>query len=104
MPCSMGERVAKEIEELTGLETRCTVLGHLQRAGEPLPYDRVMATLFGASCADYLARGDFGKILVWQNDQIVGIPLLDVASQVKNVGLDEPLVKAAKSVGICFGD
>lgn len=104
MTCSIGARVAKEIEELTGLETRCTVLGHLQRAGTPLPYDRVMATMFGATAADYLARGEFGKILVWQNDQIVGIPLMDVASQVKNVPADDPLVKTAKSVGVCFGD
>ncbi len=104
MTCSVGARVAKQIEEITGLESRCTVLGHLQRAGSPLPYDRCMATLFGATAADYLAREEFGKILVWQNDQIVGIPLLDVASQVKNVPTDDPLVKTAKSVGISFGD
>lgn len=104
MTCSVGARVAKDIEALTGLETRCTVLGHVQRAGTPVPYDRCMATLFGATAAEYLAKGDFGKILVWQNDQIVGIPLLDVASQVKNVSPDEPLVKAARSVGISFGD
>lgn len=104
MPCSIGIRVAKEIEEATGLETRTTVLGHTQRGGSPCTYDRVMATLFGATAADYLAAGNFGKILVWQNDQIVGIPLGDVAKQVKNVSADEPLVKAAREMGISFGD
>lgn len=104
MGCSIGERVAKEIQEATGLETRCTVLGHLQRGGSPDAFDRYMATLFGSTAADYLARGEFGKILVWQNNQITGIPLRDVASQVKSVKKDEPLVEAAKKTGICFGD
>ncbi|MCR5613519.1 ATP-dependent 6-phosphofructokinase [Treponema sp.] len=104
MTCSIGERVAKEIEEATGLETRCTILGHLQRGGQPNSYDRFMATLFGTTAADYLARGEFGKILVWQNHQIVGIPLGDVAAQAKSVSLDEPLIKSARSTGISFGD
>ncbi|MBR5933780.1 MAG: 6-phosphofructokinase [Treponema sp.] len=104
MKCSIGERVAEEIQEETGLETRCTVLGHLQRGGSPDAYDRYMATLFGSMAADYLARGEFGKILVWQNNQITGIPLRDVAGQVKSVKKDEPLVKAAEKAGICFGN
>lgn len=104
MTCSVGQRVASELQQITGLDVRCTVLGYLQRAGSPLPYDRCMATLFGATAADYLARGEFGKILVWQNDQIKAIPLADVASQVKNVPEKSPLVIAARNVGISFGD
>lgn len=104
MGCSIGERVAKEIEEETGLETRVTVLGHLQRGGSPNAYDRYMASLFGAAAADYLSRGEFGKILVWQNNQITAIPLADVAGQVKKVSADESLVAAARGIGISFGD
>ena len=58
----------------------------------------------GAAAADFAARGEFGKILVWQNHKIVGIPLEDVASQIKSISLDNPMIKTAKSVGISFGD
>ena len=104
MGMSIGARVAAEIEKETGFETRVTVLGHLQRGGTPDSYDRFMATQFGAAAADFAARGEFGKILVWQNHKIVGIPLEDVASQIKSIELDNPMIKTAKSVGISFGD
>ena len=104
MGMSIGARVAAEIEKETGFETRVTVLGHLQRGGTPDSYDRFMATQFGAAAADFAARGEFGKILVWQNHKIVGIPLEDVASQIKSISLDNPMIKTAKSVGISFGD
>lgn len=104
MNCSIGERLAKEIEEETSLETRVTVLGHLQRGGSPNPYDRLMATHFGATAADFLYKKDFGKILVWQNNEIVGIPLQDVSSQTKAVPLDSKIIESARNIGICFGD
>ena len=104
MGMSIGARVAAEIEKETGFETRVTVLGHLQRGGTPDSYNRFMATQFGAAAADFAARGEFGKILVWQNHKIVGIPLEDVASQIKSISLDNPMIKTAKSVGISFGD
>lgn len=101
---SIGYRVAKELEDATGLESRTSVLGYLQRGGTPSPYDRVLATQFGVAAADFLARGDFGQLVAMQNNQIVGIPLEDCAGKVKNIQLDDPLIATGRSVGICFGD
>ena len=101
---SIGYRVAKELENATGLESRTSVLGYLQRGGTPSPYDRVLATQFGVAAADFLARGDFGQLVAMQNNQIVGIPLEDCAGKVKNIQLDDPLIATGRSVGICFGD
>jgi ATP-dependent phosphofructokinase / diphosphate-dependent phosphofructokinase len=104
MTNSIGYRVAHELEVATGLESRVTVLGYLQRGGTPSPYDRVLATRFGVAAADYLARGEFGKLVAIQNNKIVGVPLKDVADKVKNIPLDDPLLLGGRSVGTCFGD
>jgi ATP-dependent phosphofructokinase / diphosphate-dependent phosphofructokinase len=104
MTNSIGYRVAHELEVATSLESRVTVLGYLQRGGTPSPYDRVLATRFGVAAADYLARGEFGKLVAIQNNKIVGVPLKDVADKVKNIPLDDPLLLGGRSVGTCFGD
>ena len=104
MTNSIGYRVAHELEAATGLESRVTVLGYLQRGGTPSPYDRVLATRFGIAGADFLARGDFGKLVALQNNLIVGVPLKDAAGKVKNIPLDDPLLIGGRSVGMCFGD
>ena len=101
---SIGYRVAKELEEATGLESRTSVLGYLQRGGTPSPYDRVLATQFGVAAADFLAAGDFGKLIAMQDNKIVGVPLETCAGKVKNILLDDPLIATGRSVGICFGD
>ncbi len=104
MPQSIGYRVAKELEAATGLESRTSVLGYLQRGGTPSAYDRVLATQFGAAAADMLYRGEFGKLVAMQDNKIVGIPLETCAGKVKNIPLDDPLIAEGRSVGICFGD
>lgn len=104
MPHSIGYRVASEITEATGLESRVSVLGHLQRGGTPSPYDRVLANQFGVAAADFLARGDFGKLVAIQDNKIVGVPLEECAGKVKNISLDNQLLQSGRSVGICFGD
>lgn len=104
MANSIGYRVARELEEATGLESRVTVLGYLQRGGVPSPYDRVLATKFGVAGADFLARGDFGKMVALQDGKIAGVLLKEVAGRVKNIPLDDPLIDAARSVGMCLGD
>lgn len=104
MTNSIGYRVAHELEAATGLESRVTVLGYLQRGGTPSPYDRVLATRYGVAGADFLARGDFGKLVALQNNEIVGVSLKDVAGKVKNIPLDNPLLLGGRSVGMCFGD
>lgn len=104
MQNSIGYRVAHELENATGLESRVTVLGYLQRGGTPSPYDRVLATRFGVAATDFLARGDFGKLVALQNNKIVPVPLSETAGKVKNIPLDDPILADARAVGICFGD
>lgn len=104
MPYSIAYRVAHELEAATGLESRVTVLGYLQRGGTPSPYDRILATQYGTAAAHFLAEGDFGKLVAIQNGKITGVPLEDIAGQVKNIPLDNEMIKAARELGTCFGD
>lgn len=104
MKYSIAYRVAQELEEATGLESRVSVFGYLQRGGTPVAYDRILATQFGTAAADFLARGEFGKLVALQNGKIVGVPLQEIAGLVKNVPLSNPMLQAAKSIGVCFGD
>ncbi len=104
MQNSIGYRVAHELEEATGMESRVTVLGYLQRGGTPVCYDRVLATELGAAAAHMLARGEFGKMVALQNGAVVGVPLEDVAGKIKQVPLDHPVLSSAREVGTCFGD
>lgn len=100
----VGHVVAVEIEKRTGIETRTTVLGHIQRGGTPVPNDRILATLFGHHAVELLIKGEKGKLVVMQNNQITSIPLLDAANKQRTVPLDHPLIIAARKVGTCFGD
>jgi len=104
MSYSIAYRVAHELEQATSLESRVTVLGYLQRGGIPAPYDRALATQFGVAAAHMLEKGDFGKMVALQNNQIVGVPLEDVAGQIKKVPLDNQMLLAGREVGTCFGD
>lgn len=104
MSNSIGYRVARELEKATNLESRVTVLGYLQRGGTPSPYDRVLATRLGVAATDFLAQGDFGKLVALQNNNIVGVPLKDIAGKVKNITSDNQILLTARSVGTCFGD
>ncbi len=104
MQQSIGYRVSQELSAMVGLESRVSVLGYLQRGGSPSPYDRLLATQFGAAAADFLARGDFGKLVAMRNGEIVAVPLKDIAGLVKNVPSDSPLIESARGLGICFGD
>lgn len=104
MPYSIAYRVAHELEEATGLESRVTVLGYLQRGGTPTPYDRVLATQFGVEAAHMLARGEFGKMVTLVNGRLEGVPLEKIAGKTKRVPLDHPTLVCGREVGTCFGD
>ncbi|HZK20385.1 MAG TPA: ATP-dependent 6-phosphofructokinase [Treponemataceae bacterium] len=101
---SIGYRVARELEAATGLESRVSVLGYLQRGGIPSAYDRVLATEFGVKAAHMVARGDFGKMVAKQGDAFLGVPLADVAGKVKSVKLDDSAIVCGREVDTCFGD
>lgn len=101
---SKGHEVAEEIARASGMETRLTVLGYLQRGGTPSPYDRLLATLFGTTAADLMAEGDFGKMVALEGSRIVTRPLEEVAGKLKRVPLDHPLIHTARNIGTCLGD
>ncbi|MFO0966480.1 MAG: ATP-dependent 6-phosphofructokinase [Gemmataceae bacterium] len=96
--------VAKAISQRLGMETRVTVLGHLQRGGIPTPFDRILATRFGAHAAEMLAQGVYNAMVCLKGSEITSIPLEKVAGRVKLVPPDHALIRAARRVGTNFGD
>jgi phosphofructokinase-like protein len=97
-------QVAADIAEHIDLEIRVTVLGHVQRGGSPISFDRVLSTRYGKAAADLVGRGQWGQMVALRGDQITSVAIKDAISQLKNVDPDGELVQMARSVGISFGD
>jgi 6-phosphofructokinase 1 len=97
-------RLAQRLEELTGLESRVTILGHVQRGGTPSPVDRLLATRLGSACARLVAEGARGVMVALRNDEVVPVPLEEVAGRRKTVPLDHAWLTAGRSLGLSFGD
>lgn len=95
--------LTQELGELTGLESRLTILGHLQRGGTPSAADRLLATRLGTACADYLSKGITGVMVAARGDETAAVPLEEVAGQKKLVPPDHSWVQSAKEVGTSFG-
>ena len=100
----VGKFIAEKVGEMTGLESRWIVLGHIQRGGTPTPRDRLLATVFGHHAYELLAAGRFGRLVVQQEGRITSVPIEEVAGKVRTVPLDHPLVRAARAIGTSFGD
>lgn len=101
---SIGYRVAAEIERATGMETRVTVLGYLQRGGVPSPYDRLLSTEFGAAAAGLMRRREFGRMVAMRGGAVTSVPLADVAGKTRRIPADHELITTARRVGTCLGD
>ena len=97
-------QLASQLEKITGQEARVTVPGHYQRGGPPCPYDRVLATQFGAAAAKLIVEKKYGYMVGIQHGAIVEVPLEDAASRTKFLPLDNPLIQTAREIGISFGD
>jgi 6-phosphofructokinase 1 len=97
-------RLAKKLEQLTGLEARLTILGHLQRGGAPSAADRILATRLGTAAADLIARGTYGVMVAAKGEGTRPVKLEDVAGKAKTVPPDHPLILSARRVGTNFGD
>jgi 6-phosphofructokinase 1 len=97
-------QVAADIQQQIDLEIRVTVLGHIQRGGSPIAYDRILASRFGKAAADLAARGNYGEMVALQGDRIVSVPIREAVSRPKYVDPDGELVTTARSLGISFGD
>ena len=100
----VGAVIARRIEEGTGLETRVTVLGHLQRGGTPTACDRLLATRFGVAAADAVCRGEAGVMVALRGTEIVTVPIADAIATLRTVPPDHAWVQAARAVGTRFGD
>jgi len=99
----IGEVVAKKIQENTGRETRVTVLGHLQRGGSPTPFDRILATKFGAFAIDLVSKKKFGRMVALKGNEVKNVKIEDAIARQKLVKSTTQAVTAAKAVGISFG-
>lgn len=100
----IGELVGKKISDETGLETRVTVLGHVQRGGSPTPYDRILGTRFGAIALQSASHGEFDVMVSLQRREVVTVPIADAIGKLRLVPPDSQLIMAARSVGTSFGD
>jgi len=96
--------LAQQIAERTGLETRATILGHVQRGGTPVAFDRVLASHFGFKAIELVAEGAWGQMVALQNGRITSVPIESVAGQQRQVPPDDPLIAMARAVGTCMGD
>lgn len=101
---SVAYEIGAQITERTGQEVRVTVPGHMQRGGEPCPYDRVISTRLGAEAAKLIKNREYGYMVAVSNNEIVKAPLAEVAGKLKTVDPDCSIVKEAKMIGISFGD
>ncbi len=100
----IGHKVADDIEDKIQVETRVTILGHLLRGGVPSPADRLLATRFGVAAAEQVAKRKFGKMVALRGNEIVTVPINEVAGKTRTVPLDSPYLSMARSVGTCLGD
>lgn len=115
----IGNIVAKQLEELTGLEARCTVLGYMQRGGTPTAFDRVLSTKYGSKAMELALEGKFNVLTVIKDGKLDCVSLEDVVgnnkkigavsgnteeSNIRKVNMEHDLVKTARNIGICLGD
>ena len=100
----IGEYLATKVAEATGFETRATVLGHVQRGGNPNWNDRLLAMALGVKAVDLIAEEKFGHMVAWQNRQAVAVPIKEAIKVCRVVDPDSSLVHTARALGISFGD
>jgi 6-phosphofructokinase 1 len=98
-----GAYIAQKIEELTGIETRETALGYIQRGGAPTSYDRNLSTVMGGYAIELVSQHRYGEMVALIDSHIQSIPLNQVAGKLKTVTEDVPLVIQGRRMGICFG-
>ena len=100
----IADRLAMEIEEITGKETRSLVLGHIQRGGTPIAYDRNLALRFGAAAVRCIEAGEIGTMVALQGSTIRSVPLADAVRELKRVPIDSDTVLTARQLGVSLGD
>jgi ATP-dependent phosphofructokinase / diphosphate-dependent phosphofructokinase len=101
---AVGNMVGDAIALMARKDVRVSILGHIQRGGSPSPFDRVLATRFGVAAADLIAAGEFGKMVCLQQESIRAVSIIEAAGKMKTVDPNGEIVRAARAIGIAFGD
>ncbi len=101
---SAASHIADAIQTYTGIETRETVLGYIQRGGSPTPMDRILATRYGAFAAQCIAEGCFGTMVAVKDNLLTTVPLEDVGGKLRLIEPDHGLIQKARKMGVSFGD
>ncbi len=97
-------KMADELEKITGLETRVTILGHLQRGGTPSAADRLLATRLGTSAVEFIANEQFGIMVAVNGEKTKAVPMEDVVGRINYVPHDHPWIISARNLETSFGD
>lgn len=100
----IADRIAVELAEATGKETRSMVLGHMQRGGSPIAYDRNLALRFGAAAVRCIQEGALGTMVALQGQTIRSVPLKEAVGEIKRIAPDDDMIITARQLGISFGD
>jgi 6-phosphofructokinase 1 len=99
----VGHVLRERLQPHLKSEVRTTVLGHVQRGGDPTPFDRVLATQFGHAAAELVLRGELGRMVTLQHGRIGSVPIEQVANTQRKVPMNDPLLSTARDIGICLG-
>ena len=99
----IGHLVGREINKRLGMETRVTVLGHIQRGGKPSTFDRLLATRLGVEAVHMVVRKEFGQMVALRGGKVVSVPLEEAVGRQKFVDPEGQMVKTAEAIGICVG-
>ena len=100
----VGLMLASAVETMTGLETRATILGHLQRGGVPTPFDRNLATRYGYEALKMAVEGKFGRMAAFQCGRVTSVPISKAIGKLKTVPPNHPFIKMARAIGTSFGN
>lgn len=100
----ISNQVGEQIEERTGIETRVTVLGHLQRGGSPTAFDRILGSRLGAAAVNLLMEGRYGEMVCLRTPHIASVPLAEAVGEIRRVPLGSDLLRMARQIGVSFGN
>ncbi len=100
----IGHVLGETIAQMTGAETRVTVLGHVQRGGQPTWDDRLIASAFGVQAVDLIAEGRYDRLVAWRNRRVLDVPLLAAFEPAQRMASDDTLLRTARGLDICLGD
>jgi 6-phosphofructokinase 1 len=100
----IGHYLATALAEMTGAETRVTVLGHVQRGAAPTAFDRSIGSVFGIHAMDLILAGKSDRMVAWAGRTVTDLPILDAIDSYRDVERDGVMLQTARALGICLGD